>query len=86
MTQMLKTTFFYNLPTLEGEITDQRMQSILNGAYAREDRVQEEWKDRESRSVCTQGCGYVFSRLTRLCWKPAGWTEAGERMAKNPTD
>ena len=47
MTQMLKTTFFYNLPTLEGEITNQRMQSILNGAYAREDRIQEERKDRE---------------------------------------
>lgn len=40
----------------------------------------------ESRSVCTHVCECVFSRLTRLCWKPAGWTEVGERMAKNPTD
>ena len=40
----------------------------------------------ESRSVCTHACEYVFSRLTRLCREPAGWTEAGERTAKNPTD
>ena len=82
---MLKTTFFYNLPTLEGEITDQRIQSILNATYAREDRIQEEGKDRKQECVYT--CGEcVFSRLTRLCWKPAGWTEVGERTAKNPTD
>ena len=52
MTQMLKTTFFYNLPTLEGEITYQRIQSILNAA--REDRIQEEWKDRKQECVHTR--------------------------------
>ena len=49
---MLKTTLFYNLPTLEEEVTDQRIQGILNAAYAREDRIQE-WKDRKQECVHT---------------------------------
>ena len=32
----------------------------------------------ESRSVCMPACEYVFSGLTGLWWKPAGWTEGGE--------
>ena len=51
-TQMLKTTLFYNLPTLEGEITDQRIQGILNATYAREGRIQE-WKDGKQECVHT---------------------------------
>ena len=73
MTQMLKTTFFYNLPTLEGEITNQRMQSILNGAYAREDRIQEERKDREQECVHTGVWVCVFQADKDLL--EASWVE-----------
>lgn len=70
---MLKTTFFYNLPTLEGEITDQRIQSILNATYAREDRIQEEGKDRKQE--CVHTCVWVCILQADKALLEASWVD-----------
>lgn len=53
MTQMLETTFFYNLPTLEGETISENSEH----PYCRKRTEFQEDGRTKSRSACARACG-----------------------------